>query len=244
MRFMTYDHSAGRWRINWGKGASQTYPDWRIETANMEIANQLLVGATAWPDGGYALEVDPVSGTDCLYINGDTQSEGTITTDSITVASDCIASSGVKAGRSGNPSGTTAGHFYVHTTDDSYYLYDGGDWVGDLVSDGFGFNGGAMSANTYLRRFNGMITSATLGVVVPWNCKIVAVSCARGDTTTGAIEIRDDGVSAASLTMTGNLTAYNTYDADVAAGSVISCYWNSGSTIANPQVTFWYRRRN
>ncbi len=138
--------------------------------------------------------------------------------------------------------------FYRTDLDPSPVLFTYDDarakWLGEIETDGAGRNGSQVTA-TYLRRFNGMLASATLGCFIPYTITIVGLSMAWNTSATGDLELRRNGVVVATMSWTpAALTASDlTLNAEFASDGIMAFYTNNLSvSITSPQAMVWYRR--
>lgn len=122
------------------------------------------------------------------------------------------------------------------------FRYDAsrGKWLGTTVEfEGGGLNG---TATAYLRRFNGMTTSATLGTRIPYDITIVGFSAQWGANASGTWEVMRSGTAVYSQPFTTtNFLADMSANADFAAGGVMAI--RVIGSVATPQTRVWYRRR-
>lgn len=116
-----------------------------------------------------------------------------------------------------------------------------GKWLGVTAEfEGAGFNGTVN--NGYLRRFNGMTTSATLGTWIPYDITIVGVSGKWANSVTGSLDVRRNGVTISNVPYTSSVSVGDlTLNDDFAADANLSFFVNGSH--ATPQVRVWYRRR-
>lgn len=144
------------------------------------------------------------------------------------------------------PPAPAAGDACYRTDLGSLFHYDAtrGKWLGELESDGAGFNGD--SGNVYLRRYNGADMSATIGIHLPYDVTIVGLSMAWNNTRIGNIHVERNGVDVVTLPIAAPATqvADMTLNADFAAGGIMA-FRTSGHTSAmnSPQLRCWWRRR-
>ena len=98
---------------------------------------------------------------------------------------------------------------------------------------------GTAPKGTYLHMADGMIASATQGIYVPWDFKVIGMTFARGKKlTSGTLEIHRNGTLVSGATLS---TGVNAYGADMelsAEGSsgVLAVYWNSSENTGEIQV--------
>jgi hypothetical protein len=151
-----------------------------------------------------------------------------------------VATSGNFAGTA-FPTDALAGRRYYRTDLSEGFDFTGEKWLGSLRSDGGGRNG-TQTANTYLRRYNGQIMTATRGVHIPFNATIVGLSWTKGDANAGNIEIHRNGTS---LTAIDASAVEGGVDLDVNfnTNATMSLYWASSSDTTAIQVAVHYRRR-
>lgn len=125
----------------------------------------------------------------------------------------------------------------------TYFEGYGGKWLGDLDSDGVGRNG-AQTGGSYLRRYNGLLTDASLGLEIPWDITIVGFSWRQGAGAEGSYIVRRDGSDISTInTATAGTGSDMTLNDDFNSGANLSVFWSSVNTIDNPQVQVWWRRR-
>jgi len=142
------------------------------------------------------------------------------------------------------PSQPVDGRFWYRTDDDHLYRYDNGrgKWLGEMDWDGGG-RSGTQGANSYFRRFNGMVMSATLGTLIPYDVTITGITWAKGDANSGTIEVRRNGVLVVGVA-TGAATNGSdlTLNSNFTSGGIFSLYWNSANSTTNVQIKVYYRR--
>ncbi|KYK27427.1 hypothetical protein AYK26_07010 [Euryarchaeota archaeon SM23-78] len=148
------------------------------------------------------------------------------------------------------PSGTvfpTAGedgiHFY-RTDLRCLFHYDRfrGKWLGELEAAGAGRSGA--QANGYLRAFNGMSMSASLGYWIPYNATITGISMVWITPQSGDLQVRRNGVVIATVSFV-NATSVSdlTLNANFAANGVFAIsVWNLTGNLTSPQARCWFRR--
>lgn len=140
------------------------------------------------------------------------------------------------------------GKTFYRTDHQWWYTYDStrGKWLGEIESDGGGYNG-TVSNNSYLRRYNGMTMSATTGIYIPYDIAIIGVSVTNDTSVSGEMYVRRNGinVSNAYISMSSSFREGNMLlNSDFAANGVMSMYWiNASNSLNNPQVRVWWRRR-
>lgn len=147
------------------------------------------------------------------------------------------------------PSSPSSGQQFYRTDQQWQYTYDGSrsKWLGEIEWDGGGVNGNSGN-DTYMRRFNGMSMSATSGIFIPYDITIVGISLANDNSVTGEMYVRRNGANVTGafldITTASQTGSDMTLNADFSSGGVMSLYWtNSSSTLNNPQVRVWWRRR-
>jgi len=152
------------------------------------------------------------------------------------------------ASASGNFAGTAfptqpsvSGQSFYRTDLVEEFHFTGTKWLGSMRADGGGRNGN-LPANSYLRRYNGMVMSASLGIYMPFDATITCLSWTKGNGTAGDIEIHRDGTSLVAVDATAVGGGVD-LDVDFDADGVLSLFWASASSASNVQVTIHYRRR-
>ena len=125
-----------------------------------------------------------------------------------------------------------------------YYDAARGKWLSLAVfTDGGGRNGN--QGVGYLRMFNGLITSATVGHQLPDNVCIVAValSCIGSSSCTGLLRANGGNIAGTSVSLAAQ-TKNKVSDLNVDAndGDIIAPYCSAG-TMVRPQMQYWYRIR-
>jgi hypothetical protein len=107
----------------------------------------------------------------------------------------------------------------------------------------FGENG-AVGANTYFQQIGSATMLPALGFVAPFDIAIWGYGITRLNGNAGTIEIRDNGVAVVSIVMGANLLLANYInEVTIAAGRVMTTYWNSGLATADVQgYVFCYVR--
>jgi len=136
--------------------------------------------------------------------------------------------------------GMGSGQPFFRTDFGEQFNFDGSRWLGQLRADGGGRNGN-QNANTYFRRYNGMLMTATRGIYIPFDAVISCVTWTKGDTTVGNIQLQRDGVALADINADAAGGGVDT-DINFAANGVLSLFWNSGNQTNNMQITIHYRR--
>ena len=139
------------------------------------------------------------------------------------------------------PANATAGYEYYRTDLSEKFTFNGSKWLGELRTDGAGRNGN-QAENTYLRRYNGMLMTASRGIYILWNATITGLSWTKGTGAVGDIEIHRDGSSIGSVTA-NSTGGGGDLDIDFDGSAVLSLFWSSTLLTNNMQVTIHYRRR-
>jgi hypothetical protein len=161
---------------------------------------------------------------------------------------------GGTGGTGGVPKGTSfpaspaAGDAFYRTDLSWLFFYDGsrGKWLGELESDGAGWYGD--HPNSYLRRFDGVEMSASLGIFVPYDITVVGISMVWGtaNVTKANVNVVRNGVILHALTMAtaATSTASMALNVDFAAGGILAFSTsNHLGVLPNPQLRCWWRRR-
>lgn len=152
---------------------------------------------------------------------------------------------GISAGVS-FPSTPRSGDAVYRTDLGCLFFYDLAreKWLGELESDGAGYNGD--SGNVYLRRYNGADMSATVGIYLPYDVTIVGLSMAWDNARIGNIHVVRDGVDVGTVSIAAPVTqvADMTLNFDFAANGIMA-FRTSGHTSAmtSLQLRCWWRRR-
>jgi hypothetical protein len=126
------------------------------------------------------------------------------------------------------------------------FLYDAprGKWLGELESDGAGYNGD--HGNTYLRRYNGSDMSASIGIYIPYDLTIVGLTMVWANARTGSVHVVRSGTDILTVPFASATTAVAdmNLNADFAAGGILA-FRTSGhsSALTSPQLRCWWRRR-
>jgi hypothetical protein len=98
---------------------------------------------------------------------------------------------------------------------------------------------GTIGKNTYLHFSDGMIGSATQGIYVPWNFKVIGITFARGKhLNSGTIEVRRNGTLISGATLSTGVSAYGA-DMNLSAEGtpgVLAVFWNSSNNTGEIQV--------
>jgi len=154
----------------------------------------------------------------------------------------------VGASASGNFAGSTfptmgmgSGHPFYRTDLNEPFNFTGSKWLGLLRADGAGRTGN-QTGDTYLRRYNGQIMSASRGIYMPFDANISCLSWTKGAATVGNIEIHRDGVSIASINADAAAGGVD-LDVDFDTDGILALFWSSANTTNNIQVSVHYRRR-
>ena len=125
-----------------------------------------------------------------------------------------------------------------------YYDDARGKWLSFAVfTDGGGTN--RNQGVGYLRMFNGLVTSATVGHQLPDDACIVAValSCNISSTCTGLLRANGTDLSGTAVSLSAQTKNKITdLNVDVNDGDIIAPYCSSG-TMRSPQMQYWYRIR-
>ena len=139
-----------------------------------------------------------------------------------------------------------AGDKYYNTAINHEMCYDAtrSKWLSvATLMDGAGRNG-TTTADTYYRRWNGMVMSATTGPYIPNNGTIVAVGYTTSAAVTHTYEILVSGAVVTSLPSGGAASAFsNTVDNDFNAGNMSSRNAAGSATTSNFQSTIYYKLR-
>ena len=194
-----------------------------INDINANVAYTIAAGATL------NLHICAITGTETVAATG--------------VANITYSGTDIPRGTS-FPSQPVDGRFWYRTDDDHLYRYDSGrsKWLGELDWDGGG-RSGTQSSNSYFRRFNGMPMSATLGTYIPYDITIVGITWAKGNTNSGTIEVRRNGVLAVGVaTGAASNGSDLTLNTNFSSGGIFSLYWNSANSTTNVQIKVYYRR--
>lgn len=126
-----------------------------------------------------------------------------------------------------------------------YYDANRSKWLSVATfSDGGGYSGAVPASPTYMRRYNGVSMSATIGTAVPFLATIVGFSWTMAAGVSGDWVIRGDGVALATIATAGAAKgATFSLNANIASGSVLALQWATSIAITNPQLAVYFRRR-
>ncbi|MBL8658674.1 MAG: hypothetical protein JNM75_02840 [Rhodospirillales bacterium] len=144
------------------------------------------------------------------------------------------------------PASPEAGDTVFRTDLGCLFFYDGsrGKWLGELESDGAGYNGD--HANGYLRRYNGCTMSPAVGIYIPYDITVVGLSMAWVGAQSGNVQVVRNGVTVGTVAFSPATTAVATMNlnTDFAGGGVLafSTGGHSGA-MTSPQLRCWWRRR-
>jgi hypothetical protein len=174
--------------------------------------------------------------------------DGVIVTDGGSgVATITIQPTGAKhfGSSSVNPGSGVAGDKYYNTVLNQEMYFDGSrsKWLSvSVYFEGFGVNGNT-NASAFYRRFNGMVTSATKGPVVP-NATITTISFNNSSSVAHTLEILMNGSVITELASGGASTIYDdSVDVDVSLGIMAARNKTGSSTTNGFQTTIQYRLR-
>jgi hypothetical protein len=135
------------------------------------------------------------------------------------------------------------GQQFFRTDLNDQFTLRNGKWLGELLNSGGGRNG-TQPASAYLRRYNGMPMSDTLGIVMPYDVTVIGLSWAMATGVLGDFQIRRDGVIISSVSTNSNSKgATIELNDDFGTAGVLGIYWEGIAACTNPQVTVFYRRR-
>jgi len=152
------------------------------------------------------------------------------------------AASGNFSGTSFPTGGLVTGRSFYREDINEMFHWNGTKWLGDLRDDGCGRTG-TQTANTYFRRYNGQLMTATRGLHIPYDAAIVEVSWTKGDTAVGNIELQRDGV-AIGLVDASAIVGGTDLDIDFLGNGTLSLFWNSANDTNNIQIMVKYRRKS
>ncbi len=144
------------------------------------------------------------------------------------------------------PPSPEAGDAIYRTDLGCLFFYDGsrGKWLGELDSDGAGYNGD--HANGYLRRYNGTTMSPAVGIYIPYDITIVGLSMAWVGAQNGNAHVVRNGVTLGTVPFGTATTAVAGMNLDINfAGGGILAFTTSGHSgaLTSPQLRCWWRRR-
>ena len=144
------------------------------------------------------------------------------------------------------PLSPAAGDAVYRTDLSCLFFYDGmrRKWLGELESDGAGWNGD--HGNVYLRRFAGGDMSASSGILIPYDATIVGLSMVWTPARAGTVYIVRNGVTLATLSFPPSATSVASMDLNVdfaAAGILAFSTSGHASPMTSPQLRCWWRRR-
>lgn len=136
------------------------------------------------------------------------------------------------------------GTLFYRTDLDAIFRYDDGrsKWLGSLIPLTFGRNG-ALSTAVYLLSSGGVVGSATVGYLMPFDATLVGWNIRISSAATATFRMRANGANIGTLNLTSE--AYkNTLvsDTDVSQYDVIAAILASG-TVTSPVITAFFRRR-
>jgi hypothetical protein len=139
------------------------------------------------------------------------------------------------------------GQRFYRTDESWWYTYDlsRSKWLGEIEWDGSGVNGN-VSNNTYFKRFNGMIMSATEGIYIPYDITIVGISLANNNSVSGDVQVMRDGATTGAVLSLSNETGAGdmSVNVDFLKDAVMAMRWgNTTFTLNDPQVRVWWRRK-
>lgn len=152
---------------------------------------------------------------------------------------------------------TAADGLKFYRTDlDWEFRYDSGrgKWLGELEWDGAG-NGSVLAAGsaTYLRRFNGVLMSSTVGIYIPYDITIVGVSMVWINPVdppgSSSIGFMRNGVSQGTHSFSGGTnTSSMSLNINFAANAILGFEITVGGTggtndMDETQLRCWFRRR-
>jgi len=142
------------------------------------------------------------------------------------------------------PTSPAEGLQYYRTDREEWFYYDSSrsKWLShSRYSDGAGW-AGATGGATYLKRFNGMVMTATNGVYAIHDAVLIGFTWTSDTAAAFNYEVRRDGVAIATIPNGGLVDGgVMTLNVDINAPCNLSVYVSAGVT--NPQVAMYWRRQ-
>ncbi len=144
------------------------------------------------------------------------------------------------------PPSPEAGDAIYRTDLGCLFFYDGsrGKWLGELDSDGAGYNGDHI--NGYLRRYNGATMSLAVGIYIPYDITIVGLTMAWVGAQSGNVQLVRNGVTVGTVAFASATTALARMNLNTDfAGSAVLAFSTGGHSgaLTSPQLRCWWRRR-
>lgn len=136
------------------------------------------------------------------------------------------------------------GDKYYNSALQEEMYYDGtrSKWLSVATyRDGSGTNG-SVTTGTFLRRFNGMVTTDTTAIKVPKGT-LVYVGLTRTDTDAATLEVRVNGSTIFSLPSSATNVEDTTVNVDFDEGVMALRNATTGNTMSLPQAAIVYKRR-
>jgi hypothetical protein len=145
------------------------------------------------------------------------------------------------------PGAPAAGDAFYRTDLEALFVYDAtrSKWLGELESDGGGFNGD-LAQNTYMRRFNGADFSASNGILIPYDATIVGLAACWTTARSVYLRAHRSGVVVATAGDGSSVTQISdmTLNDDFAAGGILGFSTTGHSSpTTGIQLRCWWRRR-
>lgn len=184
-------------------------------------------------------------------------STATVTNDITSTSGYLSGNEGLRVARTSAPSSPADGQIIYRTDVDTIAFYDSGRgaWLGELDWDGAGKNGVVVAGSAeYLRRFNGMTMSATAGVLIPYNIRIVGVSMVWENPvnppgSNSQIRFKRNGATIGTHlfsggTQTSNMSLNHAFSANgILAWELLINGVAATNDIDQVQLKCWYRRQ-
>ncbi len=125
------------------------------------------------------------------------------------------------------------------------YDFARGKWLGDLESYHFS-RSGTVTTGQELYKAGGTGTGPYAGVLMPWNCTIVAYSYTVDAADSGTLAIQRANTSSQTdlidVSYSGSRYGYlDSANTDFAKNGWL-CVENQGATVVHPEITVWLRR--
>lgn len=137
-----------------------------------------------------------------------------------------------------------AGMSFYHTTDKETYTFDGTDWLGPLVNlHALGHTDELTNTSAFLNMgSNGIDMSATVGLVAPYDLRIVTITGCWYNTGTSTYDFFINGTNVFTTASMSSPGVINTLSIDVTSGQTISVRSNTTGTVNDQANDLWIRR--
>lgn len=142
------------------------------------------------------------------------------------------------------PASPHDGFFFYRTDLQWWFVFDDtrSKWLGELETQGAGSNGNTTSGS-YFNLFDGMVMSATQGILIPYDITITGITMKNNNTVTTDIIVRRNGTNISTLSVSSSDSDSDlTLNDNFAANGIFSVF-NSGSTVNDTQIRIYYKRR-